>query len=103
MILTIKLSQATYTMRMDGNSMTVDETHTIADKDGNPKETSSVLGYYGPAHVDLAINRIITEELTADTEKVNLRRFLEVYKGIHEIIKPQLAELKEQIIKNNQK
>jgi len=100
MILTIKLSQSQYSMRMDGNSMTVEETHMGTDKDGNPKEMTSILGYYGPAQVDLAINRIIAAELTSEPEKVNLREFLIRYKAIHETIAGQVTELKEAIQQN---
>ena len=97
MKLNIKLTNADYTMYIDGNAMTVDVTANGQSKDGAPKKITTTLGYYGPAQVELAVDRIIREELTLSEEKVNLRRFLEVFKGIHEIIAPQLSELKEEI------
>ena len=101
MILTIKLTNATYTMRMEGNSMTVDCTAMSEGTESKPaKLVTSILGYYGPAQVDQAVDRIIREEITTDEEKANLRQFLVVYKGIHEIIAPQLAELKTALKEN---
>lgn len=101
MILTVKLTNATYTMKIEGNCMTV-ETTSMGEglKDKQAKLITSVLGYYGPAQVDLAINRIIADELTQHEEKVNLREFLKIYKGIHEILNPQVAELKTAIKEN---
>lgn len=101
MILNIKLTNASYAMHIKGNAMTVEVTRMgEGSKDKVAKLITSDLGYYGPAQVDLAIDRIIREELTTDEDAVHLRRFLEVYKGIHEIIAPQLAELKEAIKEN---
>jgi hypothetical protein len=98
MILKIKLTNASYAMHVDGNAMTVDVSVMSEATDSKPaKLITSTLGYYGPAQVDLAIERIIKEELTQTDEVVNLRRFLELYKGIHEIIAPQLVELKDAI------
>jgi hypothetical protein len=104
MKLNIKLSRASYTMHIDGNSMTVEVTATgTGKKDGLEKDITSILGYYGPAQVDLAITRIIAEELTHDNEKVNLREFLIKYKAIHETIDEQVEELKNQISKTREK
>lgn len=97
MKLKIKLKQAEYDMRFEGNSMTVEVTFAGEDKQGLPKKITSTLGYYGPAQVELAVNRIIREELTLHEEQVNLREFLKVYKGIQEIINPQLADLAQAI------
>lgn len=101
MILTIKLSGATYTMRMESKSLTVDVTTMSEATDGKPsKPVTSILGHYGPAQVDKAVDRIIREQITSDEERGNLRRFLEVYKSIHEIIKPQLEQLTETLKAN---
>lgn len=93
----IKLPSGTYGIKTDAQSMTAVYNYIGEDKDGNPREASINIGHYGPGQVDLAIKRIIAEELNKNQDTVNLRQFLVVYKSIHEIINPQLVELKEAI------
>ncbi len=93
----IKLQSGTYGIKTDAQAMTCSYNYIGEDKDGNPKEASVNIGYYGPGQIDQAINRIIAEELNKNQDVVNLRQFLVVYKSIHEIIAPRLSELKEEI------
>lgn len=97
MKITIKLPSATYVVRTDNNSITAELIYTGKDKDGNPREGNTPLGYYGPGHIELAIKRIIGEEINRNQDATNLREFLKVYKGIQEIINPQLADLAQAI------
>lgn len=97
MTIKIKINGAEYQIIMDNISMTAQYIYIGKDKDGNPKKQSTNLGYYGPGQVDKAIDRIIGAELARNEDVVNLREFLRVYKGIHEIIQPQLVDLKNAI------
>lgn len=101
MKINIKLSGATYEIRTEANQMVAECTTMTEAKEGKPsKPVTSILGYYGPGQLVHAINRIIAEEITLDSERVNLREFLKFYKAIHESINTQLNEVT-QIFKDN--
>lgn len=104
MTITIKLNQATYTVRMEAVQMVLEcTTMGIGRKDGESKLITSTLGYYGPGQIQHAISRIIAEETTLDNERVHLREFLIKYKAIHESISGQVEEIKEQIKQSRSK
>lgn len=97
MTITININGARYQIAMDNISLTDQYIYIGKDKDGNPKEQVTNLGYYGPGQVDKAVLRIIAAEENRNQDTANLREFLRVFKGIQEIINPQLADLAQAI------
>lgn len=101
MTLTIELTNATYLLYMEGQSLTLDCKALRKSENGKNKGKSMMmtdtLGYFGAFQLDLAFKRIITEELSRGEDTTSLEEFVARMERIEAIILAQIPALVEQI------